>query len=157
MRRVRELSFVVDVSVFIDYFVRVKGYEDRHHKARGFIAKISSLGLTLYEPFLFDIELRGVLVRRMESSRVVELVEDILQYVNIVGEEELHDIAAKIALNTGCRAVDSYYIATAVLTSSILVTNDRIMQANSRKSGIEVYYLAGEYDKLMLKLSKSIG
>ena len=103
------MKLVVDVSVFIDYFVKARGREARRWKARAFIDRVSSLGLALYEPFLFEIELKGVLVRRIEPRKVVEIVDKVLRYINVVDEEELHNAAAQIALNTGCRAIDAYY------------------------------------------------
>ena len=59
------------------------------------------------------------------------------------------DLAFQVALDTGCRAIDAYFIATAKLTNSILVTNDRIMVNNAKKANIEAYYLIEEFDKIL--------
>ena len=66
------------------------------------LGKLSSLDLLVYEPFLFEVELRGVLV---------EIVDLALERVNMVEEMLIHDKAAEIALLTGYRTVDAYYIA----------------------------------------------
>jgi len=58
-----------------------------------------------------------------------------------LGEGLIHDKAAEIALLTGCRAVDAYYIATAKHANAILITNDRAMKNNASKAGVEAYYL----------------
>lgn len=51
------------------------------------------------------------------------------------------NLAFWMALKTGSRAIDSYFIATAEMTDSILVSNDRVMVNNARKAGVNAYYL----------------
>ncbi|MCS7145044.1 MAG: PIN domain-containing protein, partial [Archaeoglobaceae archaeon] len=63
-------------------------------------------------------------------------------------------IAIEVSLKTGCRAIDAYFIATAKLTNSILITNDQIMANNAKKYGIEAYYLLEEFDRAVERLSK---
>nr|WP_230972348.1 PIN domain-containing protein [Archaeoglobus neptunius] len=63
-------------------------------------------------------------------------------------------LAFKIALNTGCRAIDAYFIATAKLTNSVLVTNDRIMAGNARKARVESYYIINEFDTAIKRLAE---
>ncbi len=143
---------VVDVSVFADYFIRVQGREQRHRVARRFLDTVSALGLVVYEPFLFDIELRAVLVRRMSPEEVSRIVSGIREFIEVIAEENLHGIAARVALSTGCRAIDAYYIATALATESLLVTNDRVMHSNALRAGIESYYLVESFSELMKRL-----
>jgi predicted nucleic acid-binding protein len=57
-------------------------------------------------------------------------------------------------VKTHCRAIDSYFIATAKLTNSILITNDRIMASNAKKANIEAYYLIEEFDKTINKIKE---
>jgi len=146
------ISLVIDASTFLDYFIRVKGREERHEIARDFFSFISKLDVTVYEPFLFEIELKGVLTRYMDRGHVKEVVAGVLDYVNIINEDLLHSLAAALALETGCRAVDAYYIAAAVREGSILVTNDRVMKLNARKAGVEAYYLIEEWRRIHGKL-----
>jgi len=42
------------------------------------------------------------------------------------------------AKETGCRTVDSYYIATAKKTNSTLITADKIMAENAKNVNITV-------------------
>ena len=63
-------------------------------------------------------------------------------------EDKLHSEAKTIVLKTGCRAIDAYYIATAKLINTILITNDSIMERNADKAWVEAYYLAKDYEKL---------
>lgn len=81
-------------------------------------------------------------------------INEIMRHVNIVGYEELHEIALDIALSTGCRAIDALFIGCAKETNSILVSSDKVQVLNARKAHIETYYLIGEYDDLLAKLQK---
>ncbi|MCD6428650.1 MAG: type II toxin-antitoxin system VapC family toxin, partial [Desulfurococcales archaeon] len=119
---------------------------------RDFFSFISKLEVVVYEPFLFEVELKGILIRYMSRGRVREIVAGVLEYVNIINEDVLHDLAATVALETGCRAVDAYYIATAARERSVLITNDRVMKLNAEKAGVEAYYLIEEWRKIHEKL-----
>ncbi|BES82890.1 hypothetical protein PABY_24570 [Pyrodictium abyssi] len=85
-------------------------------------------------------------MRRIKPEQALEIVDTALQFVDVVGEETIHDKAAEIALFTGCRAVDAYYIATAKHVDAILVTNDRTMKYNALKARVEAYYLLSDED-----------
>ena len=71
----------------------------------------------------------------------MEIVNVTLEHVNVVPEGVLHGRAAEVALLTGPRAVDAYYVATALHVGGALVTSDRVMAANARRVGVESYYL----------------
>ena len=137
---------VVDTSVFVDYYLFYPGKRERHERARVVLGKLSSLDLFVYEPFLFEVELRGVLVRSINPERVLKIVNMVLEHVNLVREEIIHDRAAEIALLTGCRAVDAYYIAVANHVNGILITSDRVMKHNALRIGIETYCLLDDKD-----------
>ena len=153
MRPVR--AVVVDTSVFADYFLLFPRNPERHRRAREVLNKLSDLALPVYEPFLFEVELRAVLVRRIDPKDVLSILSVVLEYVNVIDEKHVHDKAAEIALLTGCRAVDAYYIATTKRVDAISITNDRVMRDNASKTGVEAYYLLnnGDYETLMSKLS----
>jgi len=127
---------VVDVSVFADYYVLYPQRIDRYNRSRAVLDLLSSIGAEVYKPFILDIEFRSVLVRKLKPSTVLEIVKAVLESVTIVDGSELHDVAAEIALKTGCRAVDSYYIAAAKKSSAILITSDRVMKLNAEKVGV---------------------
>jgi len=80
-----------------------------------------------------------------------------LEHVNVIREELIHDKAAEVALLTGCRAVDAYYIAAAKHVNAVLITNDKVMGNNALKTGIEAYYLPNDndYNTLINKLTTS--
>ena len=75
---------------------------------------------------------------------------EILTKVNSIPNPE--DSAFQVALDTGCRDIDAYFIATAKLTDSILVTNDKLMAKNAKKAKIEAYYLIEEFDKVLERI-----
>ncbi len=146
MSRVTIRTVVVDTSVFADYYFLYPRKPERHERARAVLDRLSSLGLPVYQPFLFEVELRAVLVRRINPEQVLEIVGIVLRYVNVVGEELIHDRAAEIALLTGCRAVDACYIATARYVNAILITSDKVMKYNALKAGVKAYYLLNDED-----------
>ncbi len=139
---------VIDVSVFVDYFVIVEGREDRHRIAVEFLNKLSDKGAIVYEPFVFEVEFCGVLVRYIEPRYVTEILKVILNHVAMIEEDKLHLEAKAIALKTGCRAINAYYIAVAKLVDAILVTNDGVMKSNADRAGVEAYYLVKDYERL---------
>jgi len=90
----------------------------------------------------------------MNPQKVMRLVNEVISYVNIIEEPVIHSLAAKIVLDTGCRAIDAYYIATAIYSNAILVTNDKTMKNNAAKAGIETYYLLEEHNLLIEKIKR---
>ncbi|BAA81634.1 hypothetical protein APE_2616 [Aeropyrum pernix K1] len=137
---------MIDTSVFADYYLLYPGDPERHERSRTVLDKLSLRDVIVYEPFLFEIELRAVLVRRIPPEQALRIVDTTLKHVNVVREEELHDKAAEIALITGCRAVDAYFIATAKHVDGILITNDKVMKDNAQKIGVKAYYLLDNQD-----------
>jgi len=143
---------VLDTSIFTDFLVKFD--ENRHVMAKNILDILSEQDSVIFEPFLFDIELCGILRRRFDESKVLEIINILKDKVEIVEENELHKFAFDIALKTKCRAIDSYFIATAKLTNSILITNDKIMNENAKKYGIESYYLIEEYEKVEKRIKE---
>ncbi len=84
----------------------------------------------------------------------VRIYREIVERVIMIEEIE-YDVLLEIALATGCRTIDAYYIATADIVDAILITADRIMALNARKYGVEAYYIhePNEYNRLMSRIS----
>ena len=95
------------------------------------------------------MEIAGVLSRNLPKSGVESIVKDILHDVELIPNPD--DFAFEIAMRTGSRASDAYFIAVK-LTDSILITNDRVMTDNARKAGAEAYYLIEEFDNVVERL-----
>ncbi|AIG97965.1 putative nucleic acid-binding protein [Archaeoglobus fulgidus DSM 8774] len=91
-----------------------------------------------------------ILSRRFHSEIVEKIISEILEDVALI--ENPDEIAFEVALKTGSRAIDAYFIATAKLTNSTLITNDRIMAENAKKAGIEAYYLLEEFEEVKRRL-----
>ena len=87
----------------------------------------------------------------MQIDRALEIIKDILSEVKLIPNPD--DLAFEVALKTGSRATDAYFIATAKLTNSILITNDRIMSTNAKKYGVEAYYLIEEFNDAKERLT----
>jgi len=110
------------------------------------------VGLIVVVPEVFKVELIGQLVRRMKKEEAFKVYDSVMSNVNVVSIERIRETAFSVASETGCRAIDAYFIATAKVTNSILITNDRIMAKNAKKYSIEAYYLIEEFDNAMKRL-----
>jgi len=132
---------VVDTSVFVDTVFEYD--ESRTKMAEDMLEIIQNASLEIVNPVLFKVEVAGVLSRRLPKDQVDLIVKDILEDVRLISNPD--DLAFEIAIKTGSRAADAYFIATAKLTNSILITNDKIMADSAKKYGIKAYYLIEEF------------
>ena len=137
---------VIDTSVWLDLFLEDS---DRKKIAEEFM---KSIEVTIYEPEVFKIELAGTLSRRFGKDDVLSFIDDVISKIRLIRNP--NELAFQIALDTGCRAIDSYFIATAKLTDSILITNDKVMARNAKKAKVESYYLIEEFDKAVKRLKE---
>ncbi|WP_456367074.1 type II toxin-antitoxin system VapC family toxin [Thermococcus sp.] len=128
---------VVDTSVFIDLFFEYQ--PDRTLLSEELFNVIE--GRPIFEPDLFKIELASQLVRRMRHDEAVSTAEETFKQLNFIPMSDIFELAFLIAIETGCRAADSFYIATAKTTGSILVSSDRFQVESARKFGIKTFYL----------------
>ena len=144
------MPVVVDTSVFVDSILEYD--ESRTKMAENLLETIQNASLEIVSPILFKVELAGFLSRKLLRNRVKLIVEDILKDVRLMPNPD--DLAFEVAIKTGSRAADAYFIATAKLTNSILITNDRVMANNAKKYGIEAYYLIEEFDKAVERLKE---
>ena len=145
------MGLTIDSSVYIDSIVPKS--EERHIRAKEIIKLASESGIDVFEPRIFIIELVGVLSRSKPKDEVKDVL-NIAKFVNILSEDEIFETAINIAFDTHCRAVDAYFITTAKLTNSVLITNDRIMATNAKKYDVEAYYLIEEFNDAKERLRK---
>jgi len=137
---------VADTSVFIDAIFE---YDPaRTGIARSFFQTIQDTRTQVVEPDIFKIELIGQLVRRMENKKALNLYELIVERVKIKNTAQLMEIAFEVALKTGCRAIDSFYISVAHSEDAILVSNDKFQVESALKYGIRAFYLLDEWQEL---------
>ncbi|MDK2463648.1 MAG: type II toxin-antitoxin system VapC family toxin [Candidatus Korarchaeota archaeon] len=142
---------VVDTSVFVDFYCA----DDASRRgAEDLFRLIEEREVSLFEPRLLLIELLCVLSRK--SGRAVEIVREIEDRVNVVGEDEIFSLAYSLAPAIKGRAADLYFTATAKLTGAILISNDRRQVDGARKAGVEAYYLLEEGERALERLGGGI-
>jgi len=143
---------VIDTSVFVDLLAPRD--QARHKMAEEFFRLVERLDLAIYAPRLMVVELISVLKRAIGIDELVEEAVGVVDYVNLVGEERIFEEARRIALKIHPRAVDAYFIATAKLLGTLLVSDDRLMVRGAREYGIEAYFLMEEHEELRARLMK---
>ncbi|MDI9642993.1 MAG: type II toxin-antitoxin system VapC family toxin [Archaeoglobales archaeon] len=140
---------VLDTSIFVDYLFEKN--EKRKEIARKMLGQLEGKEVAVPKVFLIELISIG---RRLGFKIKKEDVLEFYSELTFVGEEEIIEILFDVAETVHPRAIDAYFIATAKLTNSILITNDRIMAENAKRYGIEAYYLLEEFDKAIDKISK---
>ena len=108
--------------------------------------------LQILEPDLFKVELTGQIARRVKKDLVPKICEEIFQGLVFISTPMIFNEALSIALETGSRASNAFYVAAARLEKAILISNDRFQIENAKKSGIEVYYLLQDEEQLRKRL-----
>ena len=96
------------------------------------------------------------IAKRLGIGLSLEELFTLVERFNIKEENEIFNLAVYIAENVHPRAVDSYYIATAILTGSIVISNDRTLVNNCKKAGIKAFYLIEEHKEALNYLNKYI-
>ncbi|MEM1670810.1 MAG: type II toxin-antitoxin system VapC family toxin [Archaeoglobaceae archaeon] len=139
---------VLDTSIFVDYLFEKN--EKRKEIARKMLGQLEGKEVAVPKVFLIELISIG---RRLGFKIKKEDVLEFYSELTFVGEEEIIEILFDVAETVHPRAIDAYFIATAKLTNSILITNDRIMAENAKKYGIEAYYLIDEFDKAIERIS----
>jgi len=140
---------VIDTSVLIDCIFEKDAV--RNSMAKEFLSLVR--GLKVFAPRILLIEFIAVAKRlgmNIFRQDVVKLTADFI----LLSEDTIFDEAFRIAEQAHPRAADAYFIATAKLTNSILITNDRVMANNAKKANIEVYYLIEDFDKVLKRLKE---
>lgn len=77
-------------------------------------------------------------MRRYGKNEAITIFNTVKDKIVVLPNPD--DLAFNVALNTRCRAIDSYFIAIAKLTDSLLISNDKIQINNARKFGVKSYY-----------------
>ncbi|WP_290900431.1 type II toxin-antitoxin system VapC family toxin [Ferroglobus sp.] len=141
---------VLDTSVIVDSLLPKLG--ERYKKANELLKKVKDQ--RVYAPKILKVELATILGRKKSTNLVRKFVDDLTSEINLISEVDLFDTAYEIAFLVKGRAVDIYFIATAKITNSILITNDKVMARNAKKVNIEAYYLIEEFDKAVDKIKE---
>lgn len=123
---------VVDASVFIDLLFEYNS--DRTQCAEELFSSLEEKGLTILEPDLFKVELTGQIVRRMKRDEAVKICGEIFKELAFTNTHSIFDEALFVALETGARAADSFYIAAAKIEDAILISNDGFQIESAKKN-----------------------
>jgi predicted nucleic acid-binding protein len=138
---------VVDASVFIDLLFEYNS--ERTRFAEELFSSLEEKGLTILEPDLFRVELTGQIARRVKRDQAFKICEEIFRELAFINTHRIFEEALSVALETGSRAADSFYIAAAKEEEVILISNDGFQIESAKRSGIEVYNLL--HDKKLIK------
>ncbi|MGV8174195.1 MAG: type II toxin-antitoxin system VapC family toxin [Methanothrix sp.] len=138
---------VVDTSVFIDLLFEYDSQRTR--SSEELFSILEENALPIAEPDLFKVELTGQIARRVQKEKAVKICQEIFAELIFVDTSRIFEEALSIAMETGSRASDSFYIACARIQKAILVSNDKYQIESARKSGIEVYNLL--HDQKLVK------
>lgn len=113
----------IDASIFIDLLFEYDS--ERTRSAEEMLSIIEENDLTIIEPDIFKVELAGQIARRTSKERALKICEEIFSGLVFIETSKIHDEAFSIALETGSRASDAFYIASAIQGRAILISNDK--------------------------------
>jgi len=147
-----ENRVVLDASVAIDLFAgrdraRVEAAEKIFMCFRARRDRVK-----VFAPRLFLAEVSGVLARFISSSWVGRAVHRLESEIVTVGDDIYFREAVEVALKTGSRGADSYYIGLAIILNAVLVTSDRVQALNAKRAGVQAYYALDEVNDILKHL-----
>jgi predicted nucleic acid-binding protein len=142
-------GLVVDASLVVDLFSAKD--EARALMAEKVLECVKRRKINVYAPRLFLAEVAGVLVRYLMPSNVERVVDALSSEVILVGDEAYFKVSIEIALATGSRGADSYYLGLAKILNLPLATSDKVQAQNAKKAGIRSFYILNnnELEELM--------
>ena len=82
--------------------------------------------MTIMEPDLFKVELTGQVSRRVQKEKAANICNEIFSELIFIDTSRIFEEALSIALETGSRASDSFFIASARTQKAILISNENI-------------------------------
>ncbi len=127
----------LDASIIIDAYAG----RERKDMSLTLLEFLAENQAQLIEPKILIVEVAGVLVRYITRKDVEKALSIIEEASELIPEEEIWTTALTIALKTGSRISDSYYIATATLHNTNLITSDKPQCNSARKTGVKCIYL----------------
>ncbi len=144
-----EKQVVVDASGAVDLFAG-------RDKSRVEIAekifkcfKTNNKYVKVFAPRLFLAEVAGVLARFLPTLIVREAIGRLEQEIIIIGDDLYLRESIEVALKTGSRGADSYYIGLAKILNAVLITSDRVQALNAKRAGIQAYYALEEVNSIL--------
>ena len=115
---------------------------ETRRKIRVILGLLEKMSSKVFFPKAGIIEVASVLKRSgMSRENVLEVVESLNNTFIIVDENVIFDKALEIALATAPSGFDTYFIALALLTDSLLITDDKGMADQARRLKLNVVFV----------------
>jgi len=106
---------------------------------------LESRGYTVYFPRAGIVEIASVLKRSgLDKQDIMKLLESIEETFIVVDEDLIYSRALEIAMDRAPSGFDTYFIALAAITNSVLITDDKPMADHAKSLGIEVILVREE-------------
>ncbi len=141
------MKFVIDASLLIDSF----SLFDKSRRELSLRVFDAIKAHELYAPKLCQVEFVSVL-RRFTPEEKVRRFMNVFDFITLVGESEFFEDALELSFKIHSRAADSYYISTSKILNAILLTNDRKMAENAKKSDVKAFYILEEFEEFFESL-----
>ncbi len=115
---------------------------ETRRKIRVILGLLENMSSKVFFPKAGIIELASVLKRSgMPRENVLEVAESLNNTFIVVDENMIFDKALEIALATAPSGFDTYFIALALLTNSLLITDDKGMADQARRLKLNVVFV----------------
>ncbi|UXD22234.1 hypothetical protein IPA_02780 [Ignicoccus pacificus DSM 13166] len=141
---------VLDASVVIDLFAGRN--KERVRVTEALFECFQKKGIKLLAPRLLLVEVAGVLVRFIPPERVASVISILKESVITVPDDIFYEDAVELALSTGSRGADSYYLGVAKVMDAVLVTSDKVQAINAKRAKIRSFYVLSEGNDLLAML-----
>ncbi len=94
-------------------------------------------------------------MRFLSPNLARDIVKRLNEEIIIIGDDLYFEKSIKIALATGSRGADAYYISLAEILGVPLATSDKVQAQNARKAGVKAFYIPNkrELEELIKLLS----
>jgi len=107
-------------------------------KIRVILEILEDRGYTVYFPRAGLVEVAAVLKRGgLSREAITGIVESIEETFVVVDEDIVYKKALEVAIERAPSGFDTYFIALAALTDSMLITDDKSMAGHAEALGIE--------------------
>ena len=115
---------------------------ETRQKINVILGLLEKMSYKVFFPKAGIIEVVSVLKRSgMTREHVLKIVESLNNTFIVVDENVIYDKALEVALTTAPSGFDTYFLALALLTDSLLVTDDKGMADQARRLKLNVIFV----------------
>ncbi|UXD21748.1 nucleotide-binding protein [Ignicoccus pacificus DSM 13166] len=115
---------------------------ETRQKIRVILSLLEKMNYKVFFPKAGIIEVASVLKRSgMPREHVLKVVESLNNTFIVIDEDVVYDKALEVALTTAPSGFDTYFLALALLTDSLLVTDDKGMANQARRLRLNVIFV----------------